>query len=78
MFSNGDYIASKGTLKPDGTITKFGIKAELGAKVEIDGNEIVIGNSGIFEADNVVVKTISVDPTASQVMINYLYETEEI
>lgn len=49
-LKNGNWLDS------NKKIIKLGIQAEPGTKVDIDGNEIIIGRTGIYELDNENIK----------------------
>lgn len=77
-FSNIDLVE---TLLNGAPIIKLGIQAEPGTKMEINGNLIIVGPTGIYELYNSIkirsLKFISATPYLRRIIIDVIYEKGE-
>lgn len=55
-------------------ISKLGIRAEPGTEFNINGNNIMIGNSCLYEVNDAIITSLKIVTPTSQIMINYVTE----
>lgn len=72
---DGENITEVNICPKNAHITKLGIRADSGTEFNINGNTIMIGNSCLYEVNDVIITELYIITTpVSQIMINYVAE----